>query len=159
PAPVAAPAAAPWPIAPTVAVRTGPASKPVDEDPDDPLIGRLIDTRYRVRARLGAGGVGAVYSGEHVEMKRPVAIKVLHGMFGASDEFRKRFEREAQAASRLSHPACVAVLDFGRVSRVEPPADAARLLGMPYLVMEFVRGKLLLERLEEGGIGAHEAVA
>src|SRR5581483_3021554 len=62
------------------------------------------------------------------------------------------------AASRLSHPACVAVLDFGRVSRVEPPADAAKLLGMPYLVMEFVRGKLLLERLEAGNLDGREAV-
>jgi len=161
-APKIAPAAAepaPSPIAATVAVKTRAPQKPaVEEDPDDPLIGRLIDNRYRVRARLGSGGVGAVYSAEHVEMKRPVAIKVLHGMFGASEEFRKRFEREAQAASRLSHPACVAVLDFGRVSRVEPPADAAKLLGMPYLVMEFVRGKLLLERLEAGNLDGREAV-
>src|SRR5207302_8060018 len=46
--------------------------------PADPLIGRVLDGRYRVRARLGAGGVGAVYEGEHVEIKKVVALKVLH---------------------------------------------------------------------------------
>ncbi len=123
----------------------------------DPLIGRLLDGRYRVRARLGQGGVGAVYEGEHVEMKRTIALKVLHAMFAGTEEFRKRFEREARAASRLSHPACVQVLDFGRVARVEPPGDAA-LVGMPYLVMEFVRGKTLIDVVESGGLAPREAV-
>jgi eukaryotic-like serine/threonine-protein kinase len=135
-------------------------SAPVTIDPGDPLIGRLLDGRYKIRARLGSGGVGSVYEAEHMGTKRPVAIKVLHEMFAGSDEFRKRFEREAQAASKLQHPGCVAVLDFGRVERVEPAADTARLHGMHYLVMEFVRGELLLERLEaKGRVPPGEAIA
>ena len=126
----------------------------------DPLIGRLLDGRYKVRARLGSGGVGSVYEADHVGTKRTVAIKTLHQMFADSAEFRKRFEREAQAASKLDHPGCVAVLDFGRVERVEPEKDAAKLHGTLYLVMEFVRGELLLDRIDrKGRIPAGEAIA
>jgi serine/threonine-protein kinase len=118
---------------------------------DDPLVGATIDGRYRIKARLGQGGVGAVYHGEHVETKRQVAVKVLHAMFAGTDEFHRRFEREAQAASKLTHPSCVSVIDFGRVERVEPITSGARLLGIPYLVMEFVRGEALADRLQRAG--------
>jgi serine/threonine-protein kinase len=100
--------------------------------------------------KLGSGGVGAVYEGEHIEIKKPVAIKVLHGILASTEEFRLRFEREARAASRLEHPTCVTVLDFGRVQRLEPMEGAVALLGMPYLVMEFVRGQPLIDRLVDG---------
>jgi serine/threonine protein kinase len=116
----------------------------------DPMLGRIIDGRYRVVRKLGEGGVGAVYEGEHIEIKKPVAIKVLHGVFSSTEEFRLRFEREARAASRLEHPSCVTVLDFGRVQRLEPMEGAVGLLGIPYLVMEFVRGQSLVDRLKEG---------
>jgi serine/threonine-protein kinase len=125
---------------------------------DDPLIGRVLDGRYRVRARLGAGGVGAVYEAEHVEIKKVVALKVMHAMFASTEEFRRRFEREARAASKLSHPGCVSVLDFGRVARVEPLEGARELAGMPYLVMEFARGHTLVDRLEQGPMSAAEAL-
>jgi eukaryotic-like serine/threonine-protein kinase len=120
-----------------------------DGGDDDALVGALIDGRYRVDRKLGQGGVGAVYAAEHVETKRPVAVKVLHPAFAGSEEFHKRFEREARAASKLTHPSCVSVLDFGRVDRVEPVTlpGAASLLGTPYLVMEFVRGKPLVDEL------------
>ncbi|MCA1664633.1 MAG: serine/threonine protein kinase, partial [Myxococcales bacterium] len=117
------------------------------DDPLDALLGATIDGRYRIKARLGQGGVGAVYQGEHVETKRLVAVKVLHAIFAGTDEFHRRFEREAQAASKLTHPSCVSVIDFGRVERVEPIAAGARLLGIPYLVMEFVRGESLADRI------------
>jgi eukaryotic-like serine/threonine-protein kinase len=125
---------------------------------EDPLLGRVIDGRYRVRARLGSGGVGVVYEGEHVEIKKPVAIKVLHGMFAATEEFRLRFEREARASSRLDHPSCVSVLDFGRVSRLEPMEGAVGLLGIPYLVMEFVRGRVLTDYRPSGAAEAVQIV-
>ncbi|MGZ3426708.1 MAG: protein kinase domain-containing protein [Polyangia bacterium] len=114
---------------------------------EDPLVGATIDGRYRIKERLGQGGVGAVYHGEHVETKRAVAVKVLHAIFAGTDEFHRRFEREAQAASKLTHPSCVSVIDFGRVERVEPVSAGAKLLGIPYLVMEFVRGESLADRL------------
>jgi serine/threonine-protein kinase len=122
-------------------------AKAQKDDPLDALLGATIDGRYRIKARLGQGGVGAVYQGEHVETKRLVAVKVLHAIFAGTDEFHRRFEREAQAASKLTHPSCVSVIDFGRVERVEPIAAGARLLGIPYLVMEFVRGESLADRI------------
>jgi serine/threonine-protein kinase len=124
----------------------------------DPLIGRLLDGRYKVVARLGQGGVGAVYEAEHTQMKKVVAVKVLHPIYASTDEFRKRFEREARAASRLAHPSCVQVTDFGRVDKVEP--HDSKLIGTPYLVMEFVRGTVLIDRLIDGPpIPPAEAVA
>jgi serine/threonine-protein kinase len=123
------------------------------------LVGRIIDGRYRVIKKLGAGGVGAVYEGEHVEIKKHVAIKVLHGVFAWTEEFRIRFEREARAASRLDHPSCVSVLDFGKVQKLDPvtPGGGVELMGIPYLVMEFVRGQSLVERLDSG-LSTAEAV-
>jgi serine/threonine protein kinase len=128
-------------------------------DPNkDKIIGRVIDGRYRIRARLGEGGIGAVYEAEHVQIRKTVALKVLHPLYASTEEFRKRFEREARAASRLDHPACVQVMDFGRVEKLEPPSD--ELVGTPYLVMEFVRGQVLIDRLIDGPkVEPHEAIA
>src|SRR5690242_20561532 len=94
---------------PAPPARTKGAEPTAHEKGADPLVGRVIDGRYRVGKKLGAGGVGAVYEGEHVEIKKPVAVKVLHGIFASTEEFRLRFEREARAASRLDHPSCVTV--------------------------------------------------
>jgi serine/threonine protein kinase len=125
---------------------------------DDFLLARVIDGRYLIRRRLGRGSAGSVYEGEHVQTKRRVAIKVLHYALSASGELRSRFEREAQSASRLSHPACVSVLDFGRIAKIEPAGGADELLGMPYIVMEFVQGELLLDRIHKGPLAAPEAL-
>ena len=135
-------------LAMTAALPTG--------DKSDPFLGRVLDGRYRIESQLGTGGVGAVYAGEHVETKRRVAIKVLHSAFARTGTFRQRFEREARSASRLSHPGCVSILDFGRIQRVEPECD--KLLATPYLVMEFVKGTLLLDRMEQGKMPAAEAL-
>jgi hypothetical protein len=125
---------------------------------DDFLLARVIDGRYLIRRRLGRGSAGSVFEGEHLQTKRRVAVKVLHYALAASGELRSRFEREAQSASRLSHPACVSVLDFGRIAKIEPAGGADELLGMPYLVMEFVDGELLLDRIQKGPLGASEAL-
>ncbi|MCG5052623.1 MAG: serine/threonine protein kinase [Myxococcales bacterium] len=108
--------------------------------PPDAYVGRLIGERYRILARLGEGGMGLVFRGEHVLMKKPVAIKLLHRELGSLDDAVKRFEREAQSASRLSHPSIVGVTDFGR-------AESGEL----FLVMEFVPGVHLGDYLERTG--------
>ena len=104
----------------------------------DPLIGRKLDGRYDVIARLGEGGMGVVYRGRQAHLGRFVAIKVLHQDTAAIGEWRRRFEREAQALSALAHPNVVPVTDSG--------IDG----GVPYLVMELLQGKTLAELLKQG---------
>jgi tRNA A-37 threonylcarbamoyl transferase component Bud32/tetratricopeptide (TPR) repeat protein len=104
------------------------------ENLDDPLIGRVIADRYRVRAPLGRGGMGAVYRVEHLMLKKELALKFLHPELGRLDEVSRRFEREAEAAAKLDHPNIVAVTDFGRT------AD-----GMLFLVMELLAGRSLTD--------------
>jgi tRNA A-37 threonylcarbamoyl transferase component Bud32 len=84
--------------------------------------------------------MGLVFRGEHVLMKKQVAIKLLHRELGNVDDATKRFEREAQSASRLSHPSIVGVTDFGK-------ADTGEL----FLVMEYVPGGHLGEYLQKHG--------
>jgi serine/threonine-protein kinase len=153
----------------TIALTTGailaitPAPPPspsaaVPAPTSEPLLGRTVDGRYAVRAVLGRGAVGAVYEAEHVELHKHVALKVLHAAMARTEEFRKRFEREARSASRLAHPGCVSVIDFGHVTRLDPAAGGDALIGMPYLVMELVKGELLAERIDKGKLPPHEAV-
>lgn len=113
---------------------------------DDPLLGRVLDNRYRVLKRIGEGAVGRVYFGEHVLMGRPLAIKVLRALYAMKADFRRRFEREARAASKLAHPACVQVIDFGEID------------GFLFLIMEFVEGELLEIEIERGPIEPRRAV-
>jgi serine/threonine protein kinase len=100
----------------------------------DPFVGSVIAERYRVLAPLGRGGMGAVYRVEHLMMKKELALKLLHPELGRLDEVAKRFEREAEAAARLSHPNIISVTDFGRTRD-----------GMLFLVMELLAGPSLTE--------------
>src|SRR3954469_15681138 len=95
----------------------------------DPLVGNVIAERYRLLGRLGDGGMGVVYRAEHVLMKKAVALKLLHADLGNMDDAARRFEREAQSASRLNHPHIIGVTDFGRAAS-----------GALFLVMEYVDG-------------------
>ena len=88
--------------------------------------------------RLGEGGVGVVYRARQVHLGREVAIKVLHKDAAAIPEWRRRFEREAQALSALAHPNVVPVTDSGIDN------------GVPFLVMELLQGKTLADLLKEG---------
>ncbi len=103
-------------------------------DPMDPMVGTILGDRYRIASRIGEGGMGMVYLGEHILMKKQVAIKLLHEDLGLVDDAVKRFEREAQSASRLNHPGIVGVTDFGRAQN-----------GLLFLVMEYVAGRSLAE--------------
>jgi len=102
--------------------------------PDDPalLIGRVIAERYRVEAVLGRGGMGAVLRCHHLGLHRDVAVKLLHPDIAADAEIATRFEREATSASRLDHPNCVRVLDFG-AWQPAPGAPVAKYLAMQLL--------------------------
>ena len=80
---------------------------------DDPLIGRLLDGRYRIGARVARGGMASVYEATDLRLDRTVAVKVMHPGLGDDDEFAARFVREARSAARLSHPNVVAVYDQG----------------------------------------------
>ncbi len=103
-------------------------------------IGVVVDKRYRITGLLGRGGMGSVYRAEHVTIKRPVALKLLHGALGQMDQIQARFEREAFAAGRVDHPNCVTASDFGELD------DGSR-----YLVMELLDGVSLGEVLERDG--------
>ncbi len=102
--------------------------RPRAPDEDDPWLGRIVDSRYRVLERIGHGGMGAVYKIKHERMGKIAAMKVLHRELTQERDVVRRFRQEAQAVSRLSHPNTVQVFDFG----------TAR--GALYLVMEYVKG-------------------
>jgi eukaryotic-like serine/threonine-protein kinase len=108
--------------------------------PPDPRIGHLLQGRYRILSKVASGAMGVVYKGERVQLGRPVAVKFLHPWIAAQKAFLSRFENEAKAMSRLGHPNCVSVIDFG----VE---------GSPYLVMDFVTGRTLREAMQAGPLG------
>jgi eukaryotic-like serine/threonine-protein kinase len=102
----------------------------------DPHLGTVLHDRYLVSARLAEGAMAVVYRGERIGLKRQVAIKFLHESYASSEDGLRRFEVEARAMSRLTHPNCVAVTDFGVDN------------GAPYLVMDFVTGSSLRDVLE-----------
>jgi serine/threonine-protein kinase len=113
--------------------------------PSDPRIGLVLQSRYRIEERLGSGGMGVVYLAERIGLGRRVAIKFLHPDIAAQPQFRVRFEREARAMSKLHHPHCVPVIDFG-------VADA------PYIVLEYVVGESLSHLLARGPIPLRRAL-
>jgi serine/threonine-protein kinase len=93
-------------------------------------VGSVIQDRYKILAVVASGGMGVVYRGERLQLGRPVAIKFLNPWIAAQQSFLQRFEVEARAMSRLGHPNCVSVIDFG-------VADG------PFLVMDFAAGRSL----------------
>jgi eukaryotic-like serine/threonine-protein kinase len=104
--------------------------------PPDPRIGNVLQGRYAILSRIASGAMGVVYKGERLQLGRPVAVKFLHPWIAAQKAFLGRFENEAKAMSRLAHPHCVSVIDFG----VE---------GSPYLVMDFATGRTLREVMQQ----------
>jgi serine/threonine-protein kinase len=108
--------------------------------------GDTIDGKYRIVELLGEGGMGAVYEGENVRIHRRVAIKVLHAAVAAKADAVQRFEREAQAAGRIGSEHIVEVLDLGDLAG-----------GGRYIVMEFLEGESLGERIRRRGrLDPHE---
>jgi serine/threonine-protein kinase len=110
-----------------------------DGDGDDPLVGTLVDRRYRVISRLGDGGMGIVYKVEHTFLNKLFALKVMRPTRDAVD--RARFEQEAQLASKIRHKNVTEISDFG----VLPT-------GQPYFVMEYLLGHTLGDAIYDGRI-------
>jgi eukaryotic-like serine/threonine-protein kinase len=101
----------------------------------DPLVGVVIDRRYRIEVRLAAGGFGAIYRAIHVINRRPVALKVLHASLATEPDVVARFRREAKALGQLRSPHTITAYDFGETGD-----------GTLYIVMELLQGETLYER-------------
>jgi serine/threonine-protein kinase len=112
---------------------------------------QVLDGRYRLDARLGAGGMSVVWRAHDLVLDREVAVKVLAGTAAASPGARERVRSEAQAAARLWHPHVTNVYDYGE----SPGEDGAPV---PYVVMELLPGRTLSERLAEGPLSAPSAL-
>ena len=110
------------------------------KSPTADLVGQVIADRYHIIKKLGEGGMGAVYLGEHVKMGRKSAIKVMNPGMAADPDAISRFNREASNASRISHPNVCQIYDFG-----ETPD------GVIYLAMEFIEGAALTDLIEREG--------
>ena len=104
----------------------------------------IIHERYELLEEVGQGGMATVFRGKDLVLDREVAVKILHPHLAKDPEHQKRFKREAQAVARLHHPGIVKVYDFFAEKKDK------KKKGTPFfLVMEFVKGKNLQERLEE----------
>ncbi|MFD7920420.1 Stk1 family PASTA domain-containing Ser/Thr kinase [Streptomyces sp. NPDC059740] len=111
----------------------------MDTTLQDPLVGQLLDGRYRVDARIAAGGMATVYRAVDVRLDRVLALKVMHPTLAVDAAFVERFIREAKSVARLAHPNVVGVFDQG--------ADGHYV----YLAMEYVAGCTLRDVLRERG--------
>jgi eukaryotic-like serine/threonine-protein kinase len=104
----------------------------------DDQIGRVLGARYRLVTPVGSGASATVYQADDVQLRRTVAVKLLHPTLAADPTFLKRFRAEAQAAAGLSHPNVMAVFDWGEDN------------GTPYLVLEYLAGGSLRAMLDLG---------
>jgi serine/threonine protein kinase len=117
----------------------------------DPLIGRVLDSKYELFERLGEGGMGAVYRARRLHIGDDVAVKLLRTDLLVKEEAIERFRREARSAAMISHPNVVSIHDF---------SDASGPSGVAYIVMELVKGTSLRTLLEcEGRLRPERAVA
>jgi len=112
----------------------------------DARIGGIVDGRYKILEAMASGSMGVVYKAERVPVGKLVAIKFLHASFAKDSEFIARFERETRVMSKLAHPNCVSVVDFGVWD------------GSPYLVMEYVAGTTLRAMIDKEPIPPQRAL-
>jgi DNA-binding response OmpR family regulator len=108
-------------------------------DPHDLRPGLVLDGRYRLEAKIGAGNFGTVFKARHIELDHTVAVKVLRTSAGTDPDAMARFRREGISACRVRHPNAVAVLDSGLTVR-----------GVAYLVMELLAGYPLEDEMKGG---------
>lgn len=107
------------------------------EPEKDPLLGKTLVGKYLIQESIGSGAMGTIYKAEQTALGKTVVIKVLHKHLLADPELIQRFHREARAASRLNHPNCVQIMDFGTLED-----------GALYIAMEYIQGIDLATLLE-----------
>lgn len=132
------------PPPPTNPPRYSASHLPADADPAEKefvgLLAQALAPSYMLIRRLGAGGMGTVYVARDPVLKRLVAVKVMSPELSRDPDARTRFSREAQAVAALSHPNVVAVYAVGELEN-----------GLPYIVMQYVEGRSMAERVHEDG--------
>lgn len=106
----------------------------------------LLGNKYKILRRIGSGGFGEVYLGEHAALGRKVAIKILLESFASQDELVKRFQREARAAATLQHPNIIDIYDVGEAE------------GIYFFVMKYIEGVTLAQKMEQEKISQAEAI-
>jgi serine/threonine protein kinase len=114
---------------------------------NDPLIGTLVNGKFRIERAIARGGMGRIYYGTQAPLDRPVAVKVVKAD-GANEEdsqFLKRFLLEASILAKLQHPNVVTLFDYGRIE------NAPNNQEMYFIAMEFLDGETLSERLRNSG--------
>jgi serine/threonine protein kinase len=112
------------------------------------LIGREIAGRFRILAKLGEGGMGAVYRGEQMSLKRAVAVKLLKPELSQNELLLRRFATEAESVAKLDHPNTVKVYDSGRDTD-----------GSLFIAMEYIEGKSLRAMMTSGPLPGPRALA
>ncbi len=103
----------------------------------DPLVGVLVDERYRLQARIGSGAFGLVYRARHERMPREMAVKLLTASIAREERWVKRFEREMRAQALIEHPNIIEIYDYG----LDPSVGY-------YIAMELLQGEDLATRIE-----------
>ncbi|MDR2421043.1 MAG: Stk1 family PASTA domain-containing Ser/Thr kinase [Oscillospiraceae bacterium] len=109
-------------------------------DLNDKYIGKLLDNRYEILEKIGAGGMAVVYKARCHRLNRLVAVKILKEELAGDEDFRRRFHTESQAVAMLSHPNIVAVYDVSKTPRVD------------YIVMELIEGITLKQYINRKGL-------
>ncbi|HLN78463.1 MAG TPA: Stk1 family PASTA domain-containing Ser/Thr kinase [Nocardioidaceae bacterium] len=120
----------------------------MDSNGPDPMIGRVLDGRYRVGPRIARGGMATVYEATDLRLDRVCALKIMHTGLGNDDDFAARFVREARSAAKLSHPNVVGVFDQGDDH------------GTLFLAMEYIPGHTLRDLIrKEAPMAPRKALA
>ncbi|ANJ25407.1 Stk1 family PASTA domain-containing Ser/Thr kinase [Agromyces aureus] len=117
--------------------------------------GQILAGRYRVGQLIGRGGMSDVHVGQDTRLGRQVAIKLLKPQLATDPAFRMRFRQEAQSAARMAHPTIVRVFDAGEETVTDASGHEVQL---PFIVMEFVEGRLLKDIIHDGPLEPAAAV-
>ena len=114
---------------------------------NDPFVGKVIDGRYEIQARVGEGGMGVVYKARQMSIDRVIALKMLNAQMQGDQTWVQRFYNEAKACSRLQHPNTIRMFDFGQTQD-----------GRLFMTMEFLDGVSLRDALQKGPIAPQRVV-